>query len=91
MSLPPRPDVLADPLRRVEGLIVDSLPYVDDELDAPGMRDAVNALIIEEMGRYQPPEDGYTGEMRPLPDIAGKTSSHSQAVQVGCRFQPLLN
>ena len=82
MALPARPEVLADPARRVEGLAVDALPYVDDELDAPGMRDAVNALIIEEMGNYPAPEDGYASEMRPLPSIAGNTNSSSRAVKV---------
>lgn len=80
MSFPPRPDVLADPAKRVESLLVDSLPYVDTELDEPGMREIVNQLILEEMGSYPGPPDGYASEMRPLPAIMN--SSRSPAVQV---------
>ena len=43
---------LADASRRGDGIPLDALPYGDLELDEPGMRDIVNALILDEMSRY---------------------------------------
>jgi hypothetical protein len=32
----PRPEVLADPAARVDGMIIDSLAYIDTEVRTPG-------------------------------------------------------
>lgn len=69
-------DVLAAPAPA----LVDALAYVDDELDAPGARDAVNALLLEEMRRFAPPADGYASRMPPASRVAA--ASLSPAVQV---------
>jgi len=54
---------LADAARRGDGLPLDALPYGDTELDEPGMRDIVNALILDEMSRYPGRcRHGVTGE-----------------------------
>ncbi|XP_055328197.1 pre-mRNA-splicing factor SPF27-like [Paramacrobiotus metropolitanus] len=37
--------------------IVDALPYVDAGYDTPGVREAVTALVEEEMKRYRPTKD----------------------------------
>lgn len=45
--------ILADPRTRGEGLAVDSLSSTDSHLNEPGMRDAVDSLILAEMTRMQ--------------------------------------
>ena len=46
------PRFIADSTRRGDGIVLDALPYGDLELDEPGMREIVNALILDEMSRY---------------------------------------
>lgn len=71
------PAVLADPRKRVPGLLIDALDYVDSEIDAPGMRDRVDQLILEEMGRMAEGPAAYKAE---LPDVAIPPSTPAIAV-----------
>ena len=92
-----RPHIMAEPITRGDGVLVDALPYIDDEvrtvvclcdrdrqtthatttnvrvpppkpqIDAPGMRDAVDALILAEMGSFVPPD--YLADLPPPPPV----------------------
>lgn len=73
------PQVLADPRKRAPGLLLDALDFVDSEIDAPGMRDRVDQLIIEEMGRMAKGVEAYKAE---LPEVS--TSASTPAIAVSC-------
>lgn len=45
-----------------------ALPYIDTELDAPGMRERVRQLIEQEMQSFRPPRD-YVAHIR-VPELA---------------------
>lgn len=74
-----RPQVLADSRKRVPGLLLDALDFVDSEIDAPGMRDRVDQLIMEEMGRMGKGVEAYKAE---LPEVSISPSTPAIAVSV---------
>jgi Breast carcinoma amplified sequence 2 (BCAS2) len=55
-------NILADPLKRGDGMELLSLAYVDEYSD---MEEQVNSLILEEMQKFTPPN--YLAEMPPIP------------------------
>ena len=70
MSIAGRPDVLADASRRVPGLVLDSLEFLD-AAELERSRAQVEALIMEEMGRMGAESAGrYQAELPPLPPRA---------------------